>query len=585
MTGREVRLRIEALAVMALLALGVWARLDGLGWPPLTEPEAVRALSALQATDAPSPFWAPDATPDNPAYAAPTALLFQALGAGEGTARAVSALMGAALLLAPLALRRRLGAARTLLLMAGMALSPVLIALARTAGGGAAAVMALGGALALMWGGVEGRGRRLGAAALLGMALAAGPASLQGLIALLIGWAIYRAWSWRRGDDDAPLLLNRPRGADWWPLPLVALALASGFGFVPGALAGIFEGLGSWLQGWQGGAGIPAASFAAALGAYEPLLLALGLAGAWGALRGGDSGSRFALCWATGAIIAGLIYPGRAASDLAWLTLPLALLAANALYDFLGGFQMRGDVRWAWLGMVAGLLALLAFAYLEMAAYAMGLGPNVAPLEADYRLAYVAAALGLATLVVVLFALGWGWNTAWRAVATAGLSVLLLANVYAAWHLNAGRGAARAREFWRPRATTTNVSLLLDTLRGIGTANYREPYALPIALQRDAPAWLAWSVRGFRAGHVPAAAPTAVLAREGDDLGPAAAEYIGQKIALEERWDWGGDLPPSLLAWLLRREAPVVSETWLVLVPPQWAVPQLAAPAASETTP
>ncbi len=585
MTAGEVRLRVEALAVMALLALGVWARLDGLGWPPLTEQEAVRALSALQATDAPSPFWAQDATPDNPAYSTTTALLFQTLGAGEATARAVSALMGAALLLAPLALRRRLGAARTILIIAGLTLSPVLITLSRTAGGGAAAVMALGGALALMWGAAESRGRRLGVAALLGVALAAGPASLQGLMALLIGWGIYRAWSWRRDDDHAPLFANFPRRGDWWPLPLVALALATGFGFVPDGLAGIFEGLGSWLQGWRGGAGIPALSFAAALGAYEPVLLALGLAGAWRALRHDGQGSRFAISWAVGATVAGLIYPGRAASDVAWLVLPLALLASQALCDFLGGFEMRGDERWAWLGMVVGLLVLMAFAYLQLAAYAMGLGPNVAPLAADYRLAYMVAALGLGTLVVVLFALGWGWRTAWQAVATAGLSVLLLLNVFAAWHLNAGRGAARAREFWRPQATTVNVNLMLDTLRAIGRANYRQAEALPIAVQTHAPAWLAWSVREFKAGEVPAAVPTAVLTRDGEDLGPAAVNYVGQKIALEERWDWQGALPPSLLAWLLRREAPVVTDTWLVLVPSQWAVPQLAAPAASETTP
>ncbi len=44
------------------------------------------------------------------------------------------------------------------------------------------------------------------------------------------------------------------------------------------------------------------------------------------------------------------------------------------------------------------------------------------------------------------------------------------------------------------------------------------------------------------------------------------ADYVGQELAIGERWAWSGVLPPNPMVWLVRREAAAEIDQWLLLV-------------------
>ncbi len=139
-------LSLGTLAYTAVVAVGSWLRLARLGWPPLTDSEAVRALAAAAGTPKPSAFWLA-LPPTDPAYSALTSVLLQALGSKEFVVRIIPAIAGIGVLLLPWMLRKRIGTGAAFVAACLLAISPVMLASSRTAGGSSLAV--LGGFLAL----------------------------------------------------------------------------------------------------------------------------------------------------------------------------------------------------------------------------------------------------------------------------------------------------------------------------------------------------------------------------------------------------------------------------------------------------
>jgi len=91
---RNIRLDTVILAI--LIALIAWMRLADLGRNPLTDAEAVQALTAASTTSDASPFWDNEgaAAPGSASYYVFTTMIFQFFSPTDATARIISALAG-----------------------------------------------------------------------------------------------------------------------------------------------------------------------------------------------------------------------------------------------------------------------------------------------------------------------------------------------------------------------------------------------------------------------------------------------------------------------------------------------------------
>jgi hypothetical protein len=570
MNRRFLRLPLEAILYLVVLALGACLRLISLGWPPLTDAEATHALSAAAVTPFASPFWAEErAVPTSAAYHTLTAGLFQLGLMSDISARVIPALAGIGLVLVPLTFRRRIGAGNALAMAFLLAISPALVATSRTAGGDSLASLGILLAAGLVLGAEPGQSWRLPlAGASLGLALASGPSGLTGLLSLVLaagvaalGWGMRVAGSVEAGEARASrdaLLIGLA----------VLLGLAAGFGLLPSGLSALGEGLASWLRGWTSMGPVLLRTELAALPIYEPLTFVFGVIGIVFCLRERETVGTLAATWAAAALLVALAYPSRNPMDLLWTVMPLSYLAARALTRVIE----RVIAHWSWEahgGLIAVLLALAGIAALQLAMYAVGRGPGVLFVEPWWGLAFAGVILFvIAPVMIVLFGAGWSRDSAVEGAGVALTLVLLCLGLSATWHLSLAPGAASSGELWRPQASTVVLPLFDRTLREISETHTGRSDAMPLAVAGEITPSLAWAIRDFPRFEAASIedAPSIILAPAGSELAGLQADYVGQELAIGERWAWSGVLPPDPIAWLVRRQAPTQMDQWLLLV-------------------
>ncbi len=173
-------------------------------------------------------------------------------------------------------------------------------------------------------------------------------------------------------------------------------------------------------------------------------------------------------------------------------------------------------------------------------------------------------------VITVLFGLGWSWRMALGSVQAVALAATLAASVSGLFALNFSARAATARDLWRGQAATAETRLLATTAEGVSISQTGSPRALPLRLEAAASPVLAWTLRGFPLDAAADARsndlPRVILRPKGSPDVALAADYVGQTFSISERRSWAGILPSGLLAYLVKREAPVTAEAWLLLV-------------------
>lgn len=561
---------LESLAFGAIVLVAIGLRLTQLGWPPLAPAEAAAALDAARMTPEASALDPSSAPPLSAAYAAWTAVLFTAFGSSDALARLVPALAGIALLGLPVLLRRPLGRGAGVLAAFLIAISPAFVMVSRAAGGAALAMAAM----VMAWGvlmrsDLDPRRRSGWIAALLGMAVAAGPDFFTGLLGIVLGLGLTALLS-RRSEGVASTELRALRFTARRELVLFLVVLAGAatcVGLQRGAFSGLAVSLASWLQGWRQPGGMGVGTALVSLIVYEPLVLFGGVyaSAAW---RTSSSLNRSLIAWALGALLVALAYPSRTAADLAWCLVPLALLAAQTLAEVVERL-VQAEHKPFLLILVSILLLLAAFACVQLAANARGIGRGPA-FDPALELGLAIGALVLGLVISVLFGLGWSWTLALNGGRVVAVLLFLAGSISALWSLHFTAGAATARELWRPEAATAESRLLLDTAHGVSLAQTGWPDALALRLEAEASPVLAWTLRAFpldvptdsRANDL----PRVILRPKDAQERELAADYVGQTFTLIERKAWSGILPSGLLNWLVKREAAVNPERWLLLV-------------------
>ncbi|TET35884.1 MAG: hypothetical protein E3J69_04630 [Anaerolineales bacterium] len=567
-------IKLSTLILATLIVLVAWMRLAGLGRNPLTDSEAVHALTAAATTPDASPFWDVDgvAAPVSASYYVFTTMIFHLFGLSDAAARVVSALAGLVLVLSPLILRKRIGTAHSLIAVLVLAIATSGWTIARTADGSALAATALVLFVFLAWSAESSDGRRvrlLLAAGALGFALASGPIVLQGLFGLLVAFGLSRILLSRdrKPFEEFKRLFAIKSGV--WVSLVVMLLVASGVGFYWNGLAGLGGSLTEWLHGWTEPGTQSAIAYIVMLVSYEPLFVVMGIVGAVLAWRRKESLGQAASLWALGSLFSGLVYPARSAAEIVFVVLPLALLVAYTISVLIERISQRG-VGLELVGLTGVLLVLTASAWISLVGYANGFILEYTPSDPGLILLVFSALIIMAVSLLLFFGLGWSWGVVADTLGIAATLVLAAITLSAVWRLNFTPLATSARELWRPEVTTNGMRLLTDTLDNASLAYAGRTDEIAVEVQSEVNPALAWALRGYnQAGgefNSLAEPSPAVLALELNSGTNLLADYMGQGMALKERRDWEGSLPSNLLQWFVLRSAPTELERWILWV-------------------
>ncbi len=550
-TEGQPSLSLEVLLYALVVLLAMWLRLARLDLYPLTDREAEHALAASTSSD-------PLAGSESPAHRTITSLAFTFSGESEAAARWAPALAGVGLVLTPAFLRRQIGRGPAFLSALLLAISPVLWTASRTADGTTLAALGITAAAFLLV-----SGRIEWSAAFLGLALVSGPAALTGLTSIGAGAGVFAILRRRRTNPGGTLAYPIPKSQAWLRglaiVGMIAVLVATGAGFFPDSLQGIFEGLGSWVSGWFQSSGIAVATLLVMLMVYEPLVSVAGGIGVMGRLKKGNALEAFFASWAVGAALVLILYRGRQPADIVWTAIPLTILAALVISALLDRVFQPENV-WLALGFTGALVALMAFAYLQLRAGVSGPGSLQSFLGFPSHFAAAAMGIGLAALAMILLAIGWSREIAQPIAGAAAILVLLGASISAGAALNFGEPTAR--ELYRPQASTLGLNALRESLRTLSRAETGQPDALPIEMGDRPSSALTWATRDFPVFEG-SGSPAIVITREG---APLPGEYLGQSVTIGESWGWTGWLPPDLMSWLVVRDAPTVPDRWVLLV-------------------
>lgn len=571
MTKRVITVRIEVLFYLLLAIVATWMRLARLDWPPLNDAEAVRALSALEGTSDEVSLWSAGGASSysSPAYQLLTRIVFLAVGPSDAAARFVPALFGLALIFVPLFFRRQIGLGRALATAWLLGLSPTLLAASRTASGTTIAAFGILIAVGLAISpDIKSRGIWITVA--LGLTLSTGAQAVTALIGLGIAAIVARLQEASSDAEDIDEMRASGSGRLLWFIPLVALAIAAGFGTYLKGISGLFDSIASWVTGWVGGGGISQLSLWAMLPAYEPLILILGIGGAVVVWLRQETWGFAAISWTAVAMVLASFYSARQPSDIIWAIVPLILLAGEALARLVEQWiETRVDI--AIIGLACMILIVATYGYFQLSAYSAG--SYIDPASSRMVLLFVFSSIALLVAGVLLFGMGWSWGLAWRGATATIFALLLAMSLSAAVRLTFTDSAASGRDLWRPQSNTAGLSMLVNTLQNLSVAQTGHPDFLEFEVGQDVTPGLAWALRDFgeatRLGLMDRASASVVLVPEYAALSGLTDQYVAQIIVISERWGWTGALPSDMIAWWIHGEAPALGERWLLFVDPE----------------
>ncbi len=493
-------LTLESLIYAALLGGAAFIRFYALGRWPLLEGEARQALSAWRFLHGGAP----------PSAAVPllfdsATLSFFLFGAGDAAARLVPAALGTAVVLLPLALRRRLGTWGALAATLMLAFSPTLVFYSRTLAGTIPGLAGLGALLLAVEYAELGQGRkaRLVGAAGLAVALTSSPwvytALLAGLalygLALLARRRADRWADWGTLTGKVAALLRERRA--WLGLGLGVALLSTAVLMRLGGLQATADLLAAWLGQLVPGSGGRSFGYPlAVLLFYETGTLTLGVAGLAVELRRRSLWAAFLGLWAGLVLVQATVSGARDGELVAQAILPLALL---------GGLAVEALVAWLrpaqplWVGgSLAVFSVLVGFWWLQLTAY---FNPAAVALLGSYLQAVWFFCLATPLVIAMAGAVLWRWvgrsETIW-ALSLLGLGVagcLLVRNSVSLNHVY----ARDPREPLVVAPTSVDVRDMVSFLETWSVREALDQHALTIAASPDLEPLVPWYLRDFSA--------------------------------------------------------------------------------------
>jgi hypothetical protein len=545
-------LRNENLLYAAAFLLALVIRLAGLGRSPLTDSEASLALQALALSKGQETILSAQ-----PAYLILSTVWMFLFGASQWTARFWPALTGSALVLCPALFKRQLGKIPALLLAFILVFDPAMLAVAGTAGSLALALLFV----TLFAGLLLARKTALAGVAG-GMALLSGPDLWPGILGIGLAVLVARWFGFFKpiaSEVEAGEPARQPlfpadfawRRLLWFLFGTLFFAGTLFFTF-PRGLSAAAGGIAAYFQGWALPAHSPAELLTLALGVYEFFVLFLGI---WGAINGllrRNPMDRFVLVWGLISFILVLLYPGRDVTSIAWVVLPLAVLAARQMARILDITQDD------WLPALGqAILSGLILVFISMTIIAMVNNPQFQN-EREYWVRLIGA---LVMLVASAALIAWGWSSR---VSLRGLSwgfclLLIISMLSTSWDV-AGLSSKSGLDFWKPKADLPDETLLLTTIDRIN--QWAPPVSggydiVVVGIQSPA---LRWSLRGhskvkFSSQFPTGESPAILITRDQPNL-PFSMAYRGEGFLLSKDTGWRLIHSDEWLRWVAFRVVP-----------------------------
>jgi len=542
------RISGERLLLILAFVLALGVRLLHLGSTPLSDYEAGWGLQAWYVAKGDSIALGPQ-----PGYSLLTGLVFFVFGSSNALARFWPALAGSLLVLVPFQFRRFLGHKTALILAFGLAIDPGLVALSRLAGG---PMLAIGfGLLALSL--IYTRSFIL-AGIFGGLALLGGPAVIQGGLNLVLTWLGGRYL--RRFH-----LLDRlgEQGFEKLPSEGVRAGILAGGGTILivgtlffqfpqglGALAGIVP---AYFHGWVAPSSVTAGRLMAALLFYQPLALVFGLIAALRGWISQHSRERWLSLWVVVALFLVVIYPGRQTGDLAWVLLPLWVLAALEINRHLQVYE------WEVLpatGQAVLIFILLALSWLNLTGLTHFAGdPQILRL----RWIVIGGTLALGVVTTLLVAMGWSATVAQRGLAWGSGIALGLYGIASMWGVSQLRQNS-VQETWTPPPAIQESDLLIKTLGDLSDwkTGLRNSLDVLVTMQDSALQWVLrdWPKVEFSSSLGIGELPSVIISSADQTEPSLKVAYRGQDFAWRAYPDWDGFLPGNWSSWVVFRQAP-----------------------------
>lgn len=541
----------------ALALLGAaFLRFTQLGLMPLTDGEAAPALQALQIASGLKPTLGA-----HPFYTLSTALLFFINGGGtDFLARFVTALAGSLLVLAPVLFTDRIKPRAALILAFFLAFEPGLIALSRQAASPILAVTFL-----VFFLGMLNQNRQAGAAAFFALAILSGPSVWLGLLGLGASWGILRLTSLliansKQKNWNDTFKLTPPSPKTSMIFAGVLLIAGSMFFWVPNGLSAAFTSISEFFKGWMASSGSPAARLLFSLLIYEPFGVLLASLAIIRGLRSSNRRIIIISVWLFSALTLVLLYPSRQISDLAWVLIPLWVLAAMELTR---GINIRLEERSEILGVVLLTVFTWAFAWLDFSALAL---PSINQQEYTLRVWLLVGALALLVVSWLLVAAGWSVRVA-RIGAVWGMAIVLgLFGFGGAMGITGLRGLSTP-ELWWLAGQPVQARLLQSTVGQISDWGRGNDHAADIVIAGINSPALEWALRDHPVSVVQvldsSSAPDIVITPLQDN--PAlASSYRGQDFSWRQTPLWDVTIFKDWLRWISLREMPVSGESLIL---------------------
>lgn len=528
----DIRLtrRSELILLLVMGATAAVLRFFQLGAVPLSAAEAAMAVSAWNLASGSGEIPVTGLSTASPLLHTLQALTFWVSGSASGAlARFWPALAGSVVVYWPLLLRTHIGRGAALVAVAIHVLSPLFWVVSRTGDGMALALLCglmVAAGCQLFTSRLDRRGLSLAGTAF-GAGLAVGP---EFVTVMFFGGVVFLFFPGKMRSLYNRLLPELPK-----------LLLAAALAFILGATVFLRYPLGlsaagdswsTWLSNWlpldkqRPHFLVPVLSVL-----HQPLVLVLGLAGVYNAVRG-DPLSKVLLAVTGVGLLFGVMYAGRQSADVVWFLLPLNLLASVVVAGAWRGEMRRSDLLIvAW--QVSILLMLLGFGYVLLADVAAGRSLKLLAGGWDVALK-LAILLTLGVLVVLLYGSGWSWDIAWRGTVTTFVIMLVGWSAHARVLLEFGRPEVGV-DLWYQERPSASTELMLETLERVSLLAVGESREVDITVLGDDNLRLAWLLRDYpnvKWMRVPSpglASAVVITGGEGD-TGVLGANYLGQEF-------------------------------------------------------
>lgn len=547
-----------------LIGLGI--RLVGLGHIPLNDAEAGWAMQALHIARGANQVGAQAGT------VLWSGALFSILGSSIFGARFFSAAIGSFIILVPLFFKDLLGKRASILLAFGLAMDPLLVGTARQVDGLSMALAFLGLSIGFFH-------RR--AAIPLGVCLAlyflSGPAAWLGLLIIGITLIVWRLIS---GRDGFYFELSEPSIQLNWRYGLVSFAASlfvagTLFMQVPTGLSGLFNGLAAFWKGWgRAQISVSPAMTLASLISYSLMPAILGLIGMIMSFIRRQKLDLFFSTWTLLTLAILIVFPAFQVRDMAWLVLPLWVLAVRHVDQWMEIRRSAPALLLAFILIIMGIFILINLSSLA----GTGLDKN------NLILRWVAIGIGILIILLTAFLVSWGWSnvdaiSGLRMGGSLVLIVLTLTGMFRA----AGFNGKPNFELISQSPAFVDQDLVKLTIGDFSEWKTGQRDALDVVSVGINSSALDWTLRNFY--HYQSVSslaidqnPSVILLPVNQDLQQKDL-YTGQEFTLKEVPQWNALSSQGWLSWIMRREVPVEKDTAIL-----WVRSDLF-PGASKITP